>query len=175
MKKFKFTQSFTLIELITVMVIIMIIAGLIIGVGGAAREAAKKRKAEVMIATLEVAISMYHMDTGEYSADDGGTGCASLYDHLTNTGYNGEPDPPADIPGWRGPYMEFKEKDLNDDETEIVDPWGTPYNYDRMTDEAVADKWGNKESFNLWSNGPNTSNDSSGVGDTDYGDDIYNW
>jgi type II secretion system protein G len=166
MRKLKFTQGFTLIELITVMVIILIIAGLMIGVGGSAREAAKKRKAEVMIGSLEVAISMYDADTGQYPPDNEQTSsCESLYDHLINENHRPDDDgtiTPPEIAGWRGPYMEFNDRDLNIGQTAIVDPWGNAYEY------AVGPATGNTNSFNLWSYGPDGP-----TGTT--GDDIYNW
>lgn len=174
MKKLKFTQSFTLIELIAVMIIIMIIAGLIVGVGSSARKRALETRAESMIAALEVAIGMYHTDTGEYPPDDDDTPppdtnspSAILYDRLTNTEYNDGLGDPDDINGWKGPYMEFKDKDINTNE-EIVDPWKNRYIYEE--DPAQ----GNTESFNLWSWGANGINNSANP-DGDCGDDITNW
>lgn len=162
MKKPKFTQAFTLIELITVMVILMIIASLIVGVGSTARKRALETKAESMIAALEVAISMYHVDTGEYPAQNDQN--ATLVSNLKTDPWGG-----ATGYGWRGPYMEFRDEDMVINE--VVDPWGNAYNYDVPP---YTDDWGNLNSFNLWSNGPDTNDDSSD-GDTDYGDDIYNW
>jgi type II secretory pathway pseudopilin PulG len=146
------------------MVIILIIAGLMIGVGGSAREAAKKRKAEVMIASLEVAISMYDADTAQYPGQNDTN--ATLVDNLIND---------SGVNGWRGPYMEFNERDLNDS-NEVVDPWNAAYEYAIMEnkDPATDTVWGNDNSYNLWSNGPNL-NDDSGDGNHNYGDDIYNW
>jgi hypothetical protein len=125
-----------------------------------------------MISSLEVVISMYRADTGAYPPDDDttppptkNTPSAILYDRLTNTEY-GDDDGTDDITGWRGPYMEFDKKDIVDGE--IVDPWKTLYKYD------LSPSWGNTNSYNLWSYGPDMT-DNSSDGDTDYGDDIYNW
>ena len=151
MRKSKLTQAFTLIELLTVMAIIMIIAGMVVGVSTTARESARKRKSEVMIAALEIGISMYHADTGNYPTGDDGTGCYFLYDLLTNAEYGdglSGGGNPADIAGWRGPYMEFKTKDLNNVADEIIDPWGNVYNYD-----ATNPITHNTNSFDLWSIG----------------------
>lgn len=62
----KFMQVFTLIEFLAVIVIILVIAGMFMGVSGPASQSAKKRKAKVVISALEVAICMYHADTGTY-------------------------------------------------------------------------------------------------------------
>ena len=90
MKKPKFTQAFTIVELTAVLVIMMIIASMIVGVGKRARMAALEAKAKSMIAALEVATSMFHADTGRYPTTDNGTGCPNLYDELTDTDH--EPD-----------------------------------------------------------------------------------
>jgi len=165
MKKLKFTQAFTGVEVLLVMALLMMIAGLIIVSSRGVRENAKKRKAEAMIAALEVAISMYQADTGEYPPD------AILVNNLTSN--------PGGVigPRWHGPYIEFKREDYQNDNpatNTIVDPWHTAYNYDGAYEDEGALTWGNINSCNLWSNGPNKNNDSSD-GDTNYGDDIYNW
>lgn len=181
MKKLKFTQAFTLIELVTAMVILMIIAGLIVGVGSSARRKALETSAESMIATLEIAIGMYHMDTGVYpleiDAAVGGTPNIVLCDYLTNR--NHQPDGNGtitypEVEGWQGPYMEFRDRDLSAGGA-VIDPWSTPYNYAIMdTNPAPPTVWGNTGSYNLWSNGPNID-DNSSDGDTEFGDDIHNW
>jgi general secretion pathway protein G len=161
-------RGLTLIELLAVMVIILILAGLFVGVGGPARESARKRKAEVMISALEVAIAMYRADTGVYPVTDAGIGCANLYDRLTNTAVYG-PTGTAPMPGWAGPYMAFKNEDRGTigADTHIKDPWATTpltiahvYNYQTPGTN-------NTISFDLWSNGPD--------GVSGNADDITNW
>lgn len=162
MKKLKLTQAFTLIELMTVMAIILIIASLIVGVGKSARDAAKKRKAEVMIGTLEVAISMYRADTNVYPGDNDGSGCDDLYDELIiGTDFTGGSP-------WYGPYMEFKSNDLTGTTPEeIKDPWGNVYHYNSIG--GASDPTHNDQSFDLWSEGPNGEDNAGGD------DDITNW
>ncbi len=166
-KKDKFRQSFTLIELITVMVIIMIMAGLVLGTGKAMRRRAKISRAESMIAALEIAITMYHADTGAYPRDNVANNI-DMVDDLTNNTLG--------IANWQGPYIEFKDEDLNAAQTEVIDPWSSAYRYLIMQGYA-GNKWGNEESYNLWSHGPDTSDDSydGGTPNNDFGDDIYNW
>ena len=161
------SRGFTLIEILAVMVIIMIIAGLFVGVSGPASQSAKKRKAEVMISALEVAIGMYKADTGAYPPNTGNTW---IIDDLK--------DNSTSVVGWGGPYMEFKREDYqgkNPASKIIVDPWGQPYNYDPKTITPPHDPPHNTNSFDLWSDGPDTRN---GMGDTttpDGKDDITNW
>lgn len=58
--------GFTLLELLTVMAIIMVLAGLLLaGVGYAQKKAAQQR-AEAEIAALSVALESYKVDNGEY-------------------------------------------------------------------------------------------------------------
>jgi len=160
----KCTQAFTLIELLAVMTIILVLAGLFVGVSGPASQSAKKRKAEVMISALEVAISMYHADTGSYPINNGGWTSASLYEYLVDPDNKYCAGGSAPIPGWAGPYMEFKGGDVNASR-EILDPWGTPYNYNANP----AYNPNNKNSFDMWSYGPDKTNDFG------WDDDIRNW
>ena len=178
MGKLKFTQGVTLIEVMVAMIIVMIIASFLLATGGSARRKAMETKAAAMIASLEVAISMYHTDFAAYPPD-GGPGDyqdnAQLVDLLSNIAH--DPVTGTDpIPGWRGPYIEFKREDyLGGDPTNgiIVDPWEQPYHYAVMV-PAPAVTWGNVSSYNLWSAGFN-QNDESSDGDADFGDDIHNW
>jgi general secretion pathway protein G len=148
----KYTQAFTLIELLVVMAIILIIAGMLVSVGGPASKSAKKRKAEVMISALEVAIGMYKADTGGYPLDTGaGFTIPSqvLYDYLTNKAKYGAGGTSPKT-GWDGPYMQFKGTDLSTTTPyQILDPWKKSYNYDSSSPITH-----NTYSFDLWSNGP---------------------
>ncbi len=167
----KFTQAFTLIELLAVLVIILIIAGLFVGVSGPASQSAKKRKAEVMISALEVAIGMYKADTGLYPPSDNPSGAgttAKLNDYLSTGGEYSTPQPvPCPPTGWSGPYMKFRSEDISPG-YQIVDPWGTSYIYNSFSPTH------NASSFDLWSCGPDEENDE-GTAGTDPDDDIKNW
>lgn len=149
MKKLKLTQGFTIIELITVMIVILILAGLVVGAGARARVKAMQSKTEAMIAAIETAIAMYHVDTGLYPGRDNQN--STLVSDLTAGTGSGDS-------GWQGPYMEFKERDLS--EAEVIDPWGEAYYY-------LTPGTHNTASFDLWSIGPD------GEDETD--DDIVNW
>ena len=96
-------KSFTLIELMLVVVIIGVLASLVVprlaGRADRAREGAAKADVE---ANLPSAIDMFEMDTGRYPT--------SLDELLQQ---------PSGITNWRGPYLKKP----------ALDPWGKPYQY----------------------------------------------
>ncbi len=109
-------RGFTLIELLIVVAVITILSSLAVVNFLQVRERAKRAAAKSFIAQLETAISMYKIDTGHYPPDEKGS--ASLREALC-------PDPADPIynnPEWRGPYLEFKDKQINN-YGEILDPW----------------------------------------------------
>ena len=61
--------AFTLIELLTVMAIIIILAGLILGTAGYAQGKAARSRAQGEIKGLETAIGSYQVDNGTYPRD----------------------------------------------------------------------------------------------------------
>ena len=172
----KYTQGVTLIELLTTMSIIFIIAVLFLAVGGPARETAKRKKAKVMISALEMAIGMYKADTGSYPPTDDGLNSINLYDALTNLNH-GVKGNPAYIAGWAGPYMQFKNVDLGS-ATVTTGGYGYGYGYGATTMPVIIDPWrrsfqyrmpgtpSTNNNFELWSNGSDPSSTA---------DDITNW
>jgi len=145
-------KGFTLIELLVVIMIIMALAGLIVGGAQQARKRALIAKAQAAIASLETALSMYETDAGQYPAGD-------ISDLVTAL----RVDPEDDTWTWRGPYMMFKAGDLSDGQ--FIDPWGRAYEYDNPGDAAH----GHDSYVDIYSKGPDGEGD--GTGD----DDIANW
>lgn len=141
------SKGFTLMELLVTMAIIAILAGMAIGGAQMARKRGSATKAKAAIAALEAAIDMYEMDMGEYPA----SGNANLVQALTVTSTD---------PDWYGPYMQFKEEDLEGGS--YVDPWGNPYVYSNPGSH-------NASSFDIYSFGLN------GQDEAGAGDDIHNW
>lgn len=95
--------AFTLVELLLVLVILALIAGLVLpGIIGKA-EGAKVRAAGSQIDRISMSVETFYLDTG--------TTPDSL-DELV--------DEPSDVTGWNGPYI--KRSLLND-------PWGREYQY----------------------------------------------
>ena len=98
--------GFTLLELLVVVVIIGLLAGLV-----APRYFGQVGKSEVNVAkaqldALEKALDQYRLDTGHYPSTEVGL------DALINR--------PADEPKWNGPYLR---------KSVPLDPWGKPYMY----------------------------------------------
>jgi general secretion pathway protein G len=98
--------GFTLLELLVVVVIIGLLAGLV-----APRYFGQVGKSEVNVAkaqidALEKALDQYRLDTGHYPSTELGL------DALINR--------PANEPKWNGPYLR---------KSVPVDPWGKPYMY----------------------------------------------
>jgi len=151
--------AFTLVEILTVLAIISIMAGITVVVGQTIRNKTKVSETKAMIAATETAASMYYSDLGSYPAEDSPTTtCKGLVTGLVTGGSS----PPT---GWRGPYIQFDAADLSGTipNANLIDPWNNSYNYD------LSPSSGNTASFNLWSNGPNGTNNSGGS------DDITNW
>ena len=143
--------GFTLVELLVVIAILGILISLVTAGAQAARRRAAVTKAKTTIAALETAIAAYAGDMGEYPP----TGNAEMVSALQ--------DDPNKV-DWQGPYMEFKESELEGGE--IIDAWGHPYVYISVNGGSPQHR---ERSFDLYSFGPN------GTDDTGTGDDIYNW
>lgn len=108
--------GFTLIELLVVISIIGMLLALLSPVARASRRKAQASKAQAMVASLQLAISMYEADTGSLPPDDGtgATTCIALVSALTDS-------------SGKGPYIEFKIDELASGS--VVDPWGVSYCY----------------------------------------------
>ncbi len=105
------TRGFTLIELMVVVVILGILAGLIIPKIMGKPEEAKRLKARMQIEQLEQSLKLYYLDNGEYPT--------------TEQGLNALVEKPATEPvpkRWKeGGYLEKKKIPL--------DPWDNPFVY----------------------------------------------
>ena len=156
--------AFTLIELMAVITIIVILAGLVVGGMGYVNEKQARNKAQVQIQLLSKGLEEYKMDNGTYpptSNSSSGTGYSDdLYKALfwdsdkDNKGvgqdddqkiYLSELDPANNKQGWiSGSGAGAK----------IFDPWGKEYRYRSATDAKgkVNDNTYNPD-FDLWSAG----------------------
>ncbi len=150
--------GFTIIELIVVMTIILILAGLITGAAQKAKERAMVTKARAMIAALETALGMLQADEGIYPP----SGIDKLYSSLTSTAnlttYG------LSTVNWSGPYMNFQTNEVSG--SNILDSWGSAYHYANPSDSSRS---GFTNYVDIWSNGPNKTDNNGGS------DDITNW
>jgi general secretion pathway protein G len=97
------TLGFTLVELLLVLVILALIAGLVLpGIIGKA-EGAKVRAASSQISRISMSVEAFYLDTGQ---------TPDSLSELVNE--------PSGVSGWNGPYVK---------NSILKDPWGREYNY----------------------------------------------
>jgi general secretion pathway protein G len=149
------SAGFTLLELLIVIAVISILSAIITINLINATNRAKRSQTKVFIGKLELAISMYRIDTGTYPPDEEGS--ASLRRALDPD----EDDPIRNIPGWKGPYLEFKDREVNST-GQLVDPWhrgeddtGHIYVYraNLDNDPSTFPPFHNSTSFDIYSKG----------------------
>lgn len=96
-------RGFTLVELLLVLVILALIAGLVLpGIIGKA-ESAKAKAASSQISRISMSVESFYLDTGN---------TPSSLEALVNQ--------PSGVAGWNGPYIKT---------SLLKDPWGQPYKY----------------------------------------------
>ena len=109
------SAGFTLVELLLVLVILAIIAGLVLpGIIGQA-EGAKVRAADSQITRLSMSVQTFYLDTGRMPENLGELA-----------------DEPGNATGWNGPYVK---KSL------LKDPWGRDYEYRAPGEHGDFDIW----------------------------------
>lgn len=104
--RFKHSRGFSMIELMVVMVILGLIAGLVGPRFFGRADVAKVQTAETQIEMMKSAINLFYLDVGRFPK--------------TEEGLKALVRQPADVRFWQGPY-------LNDEVP--LDPWQNPYQY----------------------------------------------
>lgn len=159
--------AFTLVEVLVVMTIIAILAGLVVVGMDFAKQRQASDKAKVQTALLCKAIEEYKVDMGAYPGKDentiiSGEVSKELYQALFKDGYDytnpatppatwtkatriylTELDPRNNKMGW---VTKMKVTDTPSNDLEILDPWGNAYRYRKGTNAQNPD-------FDLWSIG----------------------
>jgi len=181
-------KGFTLLELLTVVAIIIVLAGLILSGMGYAQQKAASERARAEIAALSLALESYKIDNGDYpryltaDAEDSFTdtyqittgtavpdGSKVLYRGLVgDSDGDGKTDTNAKV------YFQFKADMLSTgtatptDATHIIDPFGYAYGYSTYANKQTQDGAtiavgkGYNATFDLWSTGGQTA--ASGTG-----------
>ena len=101
------SRGFTLVELLTVLVILGILAALVLPKFTGRTEQARVTAAMTQIATFGTALDAFEVDTGTYPRGQNGLQALVVQ--------------PGDVSGWRGPYLK---SDIPQD------PWGNAYTYE---------------------------------------------
>ncbi|MDT8439661.1 MAG: type II secretion system major pseudopilin GspG [Wenzhouxiangellaceae bacterium] len=97
------TQGFSLVELLVVLIILGLIAGLVVPNIMGRGEDAKSRTALAQVQRLSMAVDEFYLDTGRAPRD-----LRELVER------------PGNVSNWNGPYVQ---------ESVLNDPWGNRYTY----------------------------------------------
>lgn len=184
--------GFTLVEILIVISIIAVLAGMVLVGVQHARQGANTAMAKTTISSMATALDRYVQDEGEYpgmelEADGDRNDFSLLYTALFGTprpkGGGGRNAPYSTVPEdniWIyddaiGQYRAAERRERLDDDIEkfLMDPWGEPYVYraNKGKDRAEYEFMHNPD-FDLYSVGPD------GIDQTqegEDGDDLGNW
>ncbi len=159
-------SGFTLVELMAVIVVIGIVAGIVIAGAGYANRSAMRTRTVTTIQQVSSAAEMFFADRGGYPPDvtctqDGGTvgslrtrqfvwPCEALWFWLEYNYPHRQPQYQVQ------PYIVFKREQLA---KQIVDAWGNPLNYKsydgnsyKFTDGTMMPRHNNKTTSSIWGN-----------------------
>lgn len=153
--------AFTLVEILGVIIVIVVLAGMILGAVGHVQRQAYVQTAKAEIAGLGAALESYKLDTGVYPLSTATRSNASANSAVLYTALAG---------GTKKHYV-FHSKQIvvTAGVTNAVDPFGNPYNY--YCRRPPASNQINQVSFDLWSSGADEVSSST----TNQVDDITNW
>lgn len=172
--------AFSLIELMTVIAIIVILASLIVGGLSYASERQAKEKCRIQMALLSKGLEAYKLDNGVYpptSNIDGKAGSLVMYQALYLDGFNTpttkriyvpELDPVTTKQGWTtGAVLTV---------TSITDPWTNPYYYrSALKSDGSTNALTQNPDFDLWSIGKDALTNPGTPADPKNRDDIKNF
>ena len=180
-RDFTHDAAFTLIELLTVIAIILLLAGLLLGIAGNANYKSSMARANAEVNALSTALESYKADNGTYprnsdtdalKAQGNGTPpdpstylAANKYLFQTLSGYGANPTGTLVTK----PYFDFKPGQLSTGNanattsTTIVDPFGLNYGYStsyaaaqdnlNTNNTPIPTNSGYNPTFDLWSTG----------------------
>lgn len=185
------TAGFSLMELLVVISIIVILAGLTIGSMSYVNQAQARKQAEIQIALLQSALQDYQSEQGEFplwAEPSGREGSLVIYRalypvlagdelELGKKVYLAQLDPNNDSQGWVGGGGGSGNA-LGG--RKIIDPWATEYYYRTNNPEDASNGIAANPDFDLWSAGPDGKTEPGANGNYDskhpYNlDDIRGW
>jgi type II secretory pathway pseudopilin PulG len=159
----KTVRAFTIVELLIVMTIIIVLAGLIMATAGYVQKKGRRSRAEAEIAAMSTALENYRADNGTYprdsvtdnfevsttNASDYAAPSLKLYEYLSG-------DATDDRIAETKTYFSFKPNQLSPtDQTQPVtavrDPFGNSYGYSTAKSANPDGTAGYNPTFDLWS------------------------
>ena len=149
MRRNKTTRGFTLVEVLLVIAILGVLAGVFAFTVGGRLGKSKIDTTGLLLEQIKSKLGEYSIDIGHYPSENEG-GLSALVSKPTF-------DDESLTGKWAGPYINRKQ---------LKDPWGRELSY-----ELVDKEQGNttRQEIHVWSHGPN------GEDDSGEGDDIKSW
>lgn len=190
--KRRYNSAFTIIELLVVISIIIILAGLILSTVGYVQKKGARSRAEAEIAAISAAVESYKADNGIYPTDSDTTALKpNTMGDPTQTSYqkaslslykaiSGDSDNDANRVAESKAYFPFKPNQLyplaqDQAVTFIRDPFGNSYGYSTVKNSAPAGTDGYNPTFDLWSTSGLMTNPPASGTDTITPQWIKNW
>jgi general secretion pathway protein G len=177
-------RAFTIIELLVVISIIIILAGLILSTVGYVQKKGARSRAEAEIAALSAALESYKADNGIYPRDTAATDTLDPAATINLVNYasaslclykqlSGDTNATRQPVAGAKTYFPFKPNQLSPTDqtqnvTAIRDPFGNSYGYSTAKAANPSGTIGNNPTFDLWS----TAGATSGTNQTQW---IKNW
>ena len=167
MKTFAYRDGFTLIELVVVLAVIIVLAGLVLGTSSYVQKKGQRSRAEAEIAAMSAALESYKADNGIYPQSNALSPVTQIdavnanktdYEAASQVLYvalSGDSDRNRTIDAGEGKaYFAFKPNVLapsggQGTVTAILDPFRNSYGYSTM--QASASTGGYNPTFDLWS------------------------